>query len=80
MLRSGSDVLVHCRGGLGRAGTISPEYVIIFFILIGCSPYANSSTFNPSFRRKRRPESGSKFGALAAAAIGLCSLMLPPYA
>jgi ADP-ribosyl-[dinitrogen reductase] hydrolase len=28
MLRSGSDVLVHCRGGLGRAGTIAARLLI----------------------------------------------------
>jgi ADP-ribosyl-[dinitrogen reductase] hydrolase len=28
ILRSGSDVLVHCRGGLGRAGTIAARLLI----------------------------------------------------
>jgi ADP-ribosyl-[dinitrogen reductase] hydrolase len=28
ILHSGSDVLVHCRGGLGRAGTISSRLLI----------------------------------------------------
>jgi ADP-ribosyl-[dinitrogen reductase] hydrolase len=28
MLRNGSDVLVHCRGGLGRAGTIASRLLI----------------------------------------------------
>jgi ADP-ribosyl-[dinitrogen reductase] hydrolase len=28
MLRGGSDVLVHCRGGLGRAGTIAARLLI----------------------------------------------------
>ena len=28
ILRSGSDVVVHCRGGLGRAGTISARLLI----------------------------------------------------
>ena len=28
MLRSGSDVLVHCRGGLGRAGTIAARLLV----------------------------------------------------
>ena len=26
LLRSGRDVVVHCRGGLGRAGTIGVDY------------------------------------------------------
>lgn len=28
ILRNGSDVLVHCRGGLGRAGTIAARLLI----------------------------------------------------
>jgi ADP-ribosyl-[dinitrogen reductase] hydrolase len=28
ILRGGSDVLVHCRGGLGRAGTIAARLLI----------------------------------------------------
>ena len=28
ILRSGSDVLVHCRGGLGRAGTIAARLLV----------------------------------------------------
>ena len=28
ILRNGSDVLVHCRGGLGRAGTIASRLLI----------------------------------------------------
>jgi ADP-ribosyl-[dinitrogen reductase] hydrolase len=28
LLRSGKDVLVHCRGGLGRAGTIGARLLI----------------------------------------------------
>ena len=28
ILRRGSDVLVHCRGGLGRAGTIAARLLI----------------------------------------------------
>jgi len=28
MLRSGSDVVVHCRGGLGRAGTVAARLLI----------------------------------------------------
>ena len=28
LLRSGRDVLVHCRGGLGRAGTIAARLLI----------------------------------------------------
>jgi ADP-ribosyl-[dinitrogen reductase] hydrolase len=28
ILRDGSDVLVHCRGGLGRAGTIASRLLI----------------------------------------------------
>jgi ADP-ribosyl-[dinitrogen reductase] hydrolase len=28
LLRSGRDVLVHCRGGLGRAGTIGARLLI----------------------------------------------------
>jgi ADP-ribosyl-[dinitrogen reductase] hydrolase len=30
LLRSGRDVLVHCRGGLGRAGTIGARLLIEF--------------------------------------------------
>jgi ADP-ribosyl-[dinitrogen reductase] hydrolase len=28
ILRRGSDVLVHCRGGLGRAGTVAARLLI----------------------------------------------------
>jgi ADP-ribosyl-[dinitrogen reductase] hydrolase len=28
ILRSGSDVLVHCRGGLGRAGTVAARLLV----------------------------------------------------
>ena len=30
LLRNGRDVLVHCRGGLGRAGTIAARLLIEF--------------------------------------------------
>jgi ADP-ribosyl-[dinitrogen reductase] hydrolase len=36
LLRSGQDVLVHCRGGLGRAGTIGARLLIE----LGMEPYS----------------------------------------
>jgi ADP-ribosyl-[dinitrogen reductase] hydrolase len=65
ILRNGSDVLVHCRGGLGRAGTIASRLLIE----LGMAPKnSNRTCARRAPRGDRNASSGSvrpsyRFGA-----------------
>jgi protein-tyrosine phosphatase len=70
ILRSGSDVLVHCRGGLGRAGTIAARLLVE----LGMDP----ATAIASVRKHdwRAHENLSRFDPLFATTycVNLCTI------